>query len=300
MTRKLNLALALAISAIGISAQAADQYFMRVPAPAKCAGASCVMHSRPLAAPATPETPKPSNPAGYFTPVTNADFGKIQVGASASRQFTFTNTGTGPLTNAYVSASGSGFTMGAPSVNTCGLPSRKVTIAPGATCKAVLSFSPKALGSQSGALTLNSIDLVASAPTYAATGAGGQALPVISDNVKGGINFGTVSVGMSASATFTLTNQGDVSLSVQRNRIGKFSSLYNDQEVLQYTWMSWANGYVTDTCPSAGADTTSLAPGQTCSFTVTLAPTKAGSFNDWLNIQTSGGTISLPMVIAGQ
>ena len=284
MTRKLNLVLALALSTLGVSAQAAEQYFMRVPAPAKCAGSSCVMHAPVVGGGGTAPTVPDKKPAasGLLRPVTSTDFGRVALGDGSALHFTFQNTGSEALENVNVSVSGPDMVFtGLPrAVNTCGRPGAPVTLAAGATCKLYTSYLPTSLGAKSGTVSVTASG--AQVAALALTGDAGIATPVLSANAVNGIDFGIVALNTTSTRTLTLSNTGDANLSHSTNATGA-----RDANV------EWS---MTSSCP-LGAP---VAPGSSCTFTISVTPRVAGQHNFPWNIQMPGKTFDIPLSATAQ
>jgi hypothetical protein len=125
---------------------------------------------------------------------TSLTFGSQVVGSTSSPQIiTVTNTGTAPLTFGLISAS-SGFGE----TNTCGAP-----VAPSAICTISVTFTPNALGSNTGALTIN--DSAPNSPQLVPLTGGGSdfavALSAGSSTVVAG-NTATLTVSVSSVAGY--------------------------------------------------------------------------------------------------
>jgi hypothetical protein len=91
---------------------------------------------------------------GSLVAATSANFGSVQVGGSASRQFTFTNTGTSAATGVRAvlnPASGLSFTA-----NTCGTQASPVTVEAGQSCSMTVSWVPSSNGVLSASLSVES------------------------------------------------------------------------------------------------------------------------------------------------
>lgn len=266
MNKKLATSIAALLLSMGcFAAQAATQYFMRVPAP---------VHSAVLALPSAatsgssgsttpvqdPTPPEPAKPQGAFTPVTSADFGAVAIGSSTSLVFHFTNTGTVPITGAFVDFSGnSAFkNSGSSRNNTCGLAASKVTLNPGATCSAYAAFTPTESGQAVGSIQLESADVAGPVATLAITGTGGTPIPALSANAQAGLDFGTVAVGSVVTRTFTVSNNGTAPYSFSQPGVWDSN---------RATWM--AGSSVSSTCQLTGSQYV-VAAGQSCTVSVTL------------------------------
>ncbi len=86
--------------------------------------------------------------SGVLTANTSSDFGIFTLGDSASRTFTFRNSGTLTAYGVYAALpSPAGLTVTA---NTCGTVSQKVSLAPNATCAFTLTYAPTEVGNLAG------------------------------------------------------------------------------------------------------------------------------------------------------
>lgn len=285
MTRKLNLALALALSVIGVSAQAAEQYFMRMPAPAKCAGTSCVMRARAADAPTTAPEEKPGTPRGSITSSAGSNFGLVAVGMSGAIQLTITNTGTVPIVDASVESNAAGLNVRfGPGQTTCGTVSRKLALAPGATCKATVGFLPTEQRDYAGTIYLRSATTSDPLATYGVSGKGGIASPVLDVTA---LNFGAVAVGASVVRSVTVTNTGDAPHYIG---FGQEADSAGNRVVFS----------VASSCPEAG--NYQLPGGRSCTYTVTATPTVVGpvNYNLYLNFGSVHPGYTVPMTVTGQ
>ncbi len=135
-------------------------------------------------------------------------FGNQSVGvASTLRTVTLTNSGSGALSIAGITATGAfGVT------HDCG-----ASVAAGASCALSASFTPTSSGAASGSLSVAS-NAVGSPHTVSLTGAGVLASPVLAWTPSAAaLGFGDVSVGAAAATrTLTLTNQGPGTVTLQQ------------------------------------------------------------------------------------
>jgi hypothetical protein len=128
--------------------------------------------------------------------------------SSASQPITLTNTGTGMLTPLVIAASGD-FSQ----TNNCPAP-----IAPNAGCTINVTFTPTAIGSRTGALTLT--DNAPSSPqTVNLSGTGNGATATLSAST---MTFGNQPVGpnSASSGQVTLQNNGNTALSITSMTLG--------------------------------------------------------------------------------
>jgi len=196
--------------------------------------------------------------------LTTVSFGTVGVGKSATQSVTVTNTGTSTVTIDQTAVTGASFTTGA------GTPS--ATIAVGQSKTIQIQFAPLSPGSAAGGFTLTS-NASNSPLTVELVGMGGQPGLAIS---PASFNFGSVQVGSTGSATITLTNSGNESVSItQASATGAGFS---------------ANGL------SSGA---TIAAGQSTTFTAQFAPTTAGSAAGSISVVSNAPNSPLTMALSG-
>ncbi len=105
---------------------------------------------------------------GALTANTSADFGTVTTVTSASRTFTFTNSGNVPATGTYATVVGTSVSI---TSNTCGTAGTPVSVAGGGTCSITLQYAPTSAGTLAGSLTVQS-SAANSPSTLSLTGAG--------------------------------------------------------------------------------------------------------------------------------
>jgi parallel beta-helix repeat protein len=199
-------------------------------------------------------------PAASLTP-TSLDFGAQAVGVtSAAQMITLSNTGDDLMGVAGITSSGD-FAQ----TNTCG-----TTLAAGASCSISVTFTPTAVGTRSGSVTV--ADNASGSPqSVALTGTGTAPMATVS---PASLAFPDQFVGTtSAPMIVTLSNSGSGALSI--GSIG-----INGGPFLQ-----------TNNCPA------SLAAGSSCAINVSFSPVGRGSVTGTLMIEdnSSGSpqTVSL-------
>lgn len=201
------------------------------------------------------------------------DYGSVGLSQSSSKSFTITNTG-----GVGASAIADGATLAAPYAFVGGsFPGTggncAATLAPAATCTVVVAFSPTASGVANGTLTLEYNDgQDPQTVARALTGTGALAVLTISDGPT--YNYGPITIGQSASKSFTVTNTGGISATAMANG-GTLAAPYN---------------YVGGSYPGTGGNCAStLAVGATCSVVVAFAPTAGGVANGTLTLEYNDG-----------
>jgi ASPM-SPD-2-Hydin domain-containing protein/HYDIN/CFA65/VesB family protein len=177
---------------------------------------------------------------------------------SPAKAVTLTNTGTATLNITSISTTGD-FAIKS---KTCG-----ATLGAGLSCKISITFTPTGPGTRNGQLSVSD-NAPGSPQSIPLTGQG-----TIVQLSPTSLNYGTLTVGTtSAPQSTTLTNKGNVVLTftaapVIKGRINDFAITAN-------------------TCGSTGA---TVAPGQSCTFTMTFKPTATGTRTGTLNISDDGG-----------
>ena len=194
---------------------------------------------------------------------TSVSFGNVTVGSPNSQTIQLTNTGTGVLTISQVSVTtGTGYSASTPALT---------SLNPGQSTTFNVQFAPASAGSASG-----SVSVLSNAPNSPAmiplSGTGVAATPALSFSTTS-LGFGTVNPGSSATQTLTVTNTGNVSVTV--------SSIA-------------ASG--TGFSLSGASTPATLTPTQLLTFNVIFSPTAAGSVTGAVTV-TSNATGS-PTTIA--
>ncbi len=203
-------------------------------------------------------TPAPQAAASLSR--TSVDFGSQAVGStSLAQSVTLSNTGDAPLAVESISVSGDY------SVSGCAAPS---SIAAGASCTLSIAFRPTATGSRAGSVSI--VTNAAGSPHVISLLGSGTA-PGVSLSPSP-LNFASLAAGSRASAGIVLTNTGTAPLSVAA--IAASGSFFS----------------ATAACPA------SLAPGASCTITVTYAPASAGSHSGQVSVQTNAQ--AAPYVVA--
>jgi hypothetical protein len=179
--------------------------------------------------------------------------------ASAAQIVTLTNVGTGNLDTTTLVASGD-----YSQTNDC--PS---SLAPKTSCTIEVIFTPNAIGTINGAITLT--EAFARVEFVSLSGVG--LAPVGFSPAR--LDFGTIAPGASSVAqTVTLTNNQSPSLAVNSvSTSGNYSQ--------------------TNNCPA------SLATGQSCSIDVTFSPTLSGSIPGALTVITDASLGTQPVALGG-
>src|SRR5205807_273624 len=178
-------------------------------------------------------------PVAGLSPSSLTFAGQIVATRSAAQAVTLTNTGDGTLNINQISTSGD-FAQ----TNNCA-----ASLAAGATCTINVTFTPSAMGSRSGSLTLSS-DSTPAPSSITLSGTGLAAMATFSPS---SLSFASQMLGTSStSLAVTLTDSGNADLTISSlNMTGDFSQ--------------------TNNCG------TSLSPGASCTINVVFTPQVLGS-----------------------
>jgi len=199
---------------------------------------------------------------------------------SAAQSVTLTNSGSAPLTINSIAVTGTNSGDFA-QATTC--PISPSTLAAGAKCTISVTFTPAATGTRSASVTVT--DNAADSPeSVALSGTGVTGSPAVTLSPTS-LSFGNHLVGTTSVAQkVTLTNSGTAALTI--NSIGLTGT--NAGDFAQ-----------TNTCP---ANTSTLAPGSSCTISVTFKPTAMGSRTASVSISdnASGSPQSVPLSGSGK
>lgn len=197
---------------------------------------------------------------------TSLSFGNVLVGSSAAQPVTITNTGTGNVSISQAAVSGGAFSLDGPSL--------PFTLAPGAVSSFTISFAPTAAGAISGSLSITS-NALASPLAVALSGTGvAQTLQLSASPTS--LTFGNLAVGSTASQSVTLSNTGNTNLSVSQISVSgsSFSASGLSMPI-------------------------TLAAGQTTRFSVTFAPTTAGSLSATATVTSNAANSPASIALTG-
>jgi hypothetical protein len=186
-----------------------------------------------------------------FNPATLA-FGSLQVGHAATLPVQITNTGSAAVTLSSIQASGVFSATG-------NCPGPALSLAAQASCTVLVTFAPVAAGPASGSLAFTTS--ATSGPLYVPlTGTGLMPQLTVS---PGTLDFGSVSLGASATLPVALTNTGSTPLS---------------------TLILTASGDFSISLPCPGA---TLAPASSCQARITFTPSALGARTGTLSVSSS-------------
>ena len=183
-------------------------------------------------------------------------FGNVNVGSSSTQTLTLSSSGSTPVTVSSVNLSGVAYSFSGATF--------PVTIDPNLQITLQVQFKPITSGSASGQLTVKSTSK--SSPTVTLSGTGIATTPKLTTSAQT-LNFGSVTVGSSATQALTLTSSGTAAVTVNSAKLS-------------------GTGY---SLSGAGFPLT-LPAGQSAVLQVVFKPTAAG---------TDAGTIAISSNSAG-
>jgi len=230
-----------------------------------------------------PDTPE------YYIPVTGTglapkiavspspyDFGGVAPGNTARNTFTVTNAGDGILTMGNLSLVSGEFQLD-PAKDYCS----GFSVAPGDSATFDVVFAPTSFGTKNASVSIPSNDPDTPNLTVQLTGSGGVADISVSPASK---DFGTVGVGSSSRATFTVTNSGEGTLKMGTLAInGTHASEFRIEN---------------DNCSNNSAP-----KGDTRTFEVVFSPTSAGAKSANVAIPSNDPdtpTLNVPLTASGE
>jgi hypothetical protein len=210
-------------------------------------------------------TTSPKLPSGTLSlNPSSLSFGNVAIGATSTQSLALENTGNGSLTISQAVLTNNSF-----SVPGLQLP---LAIPAGKNVVVQVQCDPQSSGSANATLTLSSdaSDPSLSLP-LSAVGVQGQLAATPSS-----VNFGSVTVGSTASQTITLTNSGTASTTVTQAAVS-------------------GAGYTL----SGPTLPLTLAPGQNASYTATFTPAAAGNATGNISIASNAANSPLSIPLSG-
>ncbi|HEY2120989.1 MAG TPA: choice-of-anchor D domain-containing protein [Candidatus Acidoferrum sp.] len=195
---------------------------------------------------------------------TNISFANTLVGNSSSQSITLSNTGNSSVTISQISITGVAFTGSG-----IALP---FTLAAGQSVSLSVAFSPAAVGTSAGAITVVS-NATNSPATISLSATGVQPQITV---VPTGISFGSVTDGVTNTQTVTVKNSGTANLTVTQATIT-------------------GNGFT----GSGISLPLTLAPGASSTFTLSFTPTTASTSSGFLTLISNAQTSSLSVPLSG-
>lgn len=189
---------------------------------------------------------------------TTSNFGNVTVGSTSTQSVSITNSGNVSVTISQITTSGAGFTLAGVNV--------PLTLNPGQSSTYTAQFSPTAVGSASGQISVTST--ASNSPTLISLSGTGVAAPAPQLSVNAtSLSFGSVTVGSSGTKSVTISNSGNANLTISQITTS-------------------GNGF-------SGSPITlplTLTPGQTASYTAQFAPTAVGSASGQISFGSNSPT----------
>ncbi len=203
-----------------------------------------------------------------LTPL-SLNFGQVQLGTSATLPLQVTNNGAATAFFTSISINNSSYTA------TGDCPAQtanaSTSLAPGASCTLQIAFTPGKTGSLPANLSLVT-SLTPQGLLAPLNGTGIQSNLAVS---PASLNFSGIALGASAKLSLTLTNTGTAA-------------------VTNLNFALTGDYAITAPCPLA-----TLAPGQTCTLSVTFTPTATGPRNGTLTLRSSSSPQTIPLTGTG-
>ncbi len=186
-------------------------------------------------------------------------FSATTVGSSTSQ--TLTLTANEPVKITGISSSSGDFTVGTPSR---GLPA---SLNKPQTLSVPITFSPTQPGLDAGQITVTTN---AGPVTVSVSGTGQSASPQLQGN-RALLSLGGTAVGSELSGTVSFSNVGDAPLTINGEQLPEAP-------------------FSASEAPPAG---TTINPGQTVTVNIAFDPTQVGSFNDTIELDSTGGNVTI-------
>jgi hypothetical protein len=193
---------------------------------------------------------------GFTASPAQLDFGQVPVGANKALTATFTNFGTADETVTSVTGPSQPFTM-------AGAPADGAVISPGQSIAVSITYTPTAVAHNTSSVTITGPHGSA-AVSLGGSGVTGNAQLTIS---PAAMDFGSVSVGKSVSQTLTVSNTGNLDVTITKAA----------PPALPFV--------VATPLPEGQV----LVPGDVVKVIVTFAPTAVGSFSNAYTISSDDG-----------
>jgi hypothetical protein len=193
---------------------------------------------------------------GFGAQPSTVDFGQVAVGATKSLSATFVNTGTASETVSAATGPSAPFAAGT-------LPAVGTVVAPEQTVAVPVTFTPTTAASFSSTITVTGPNGTATVNLLGHSVVGNAQLSISPTS----LSFGTVAVGGSATQTLTVSNTGNLNVTVTKAAPPALPFVVNTP---------LPEGQV-------------LAPGDVVNIQVTFAPTAVGSFSSLYTISSDDG-----------
>lgn len=203
---------------------------------------------------------------GFTGSPAQLDFGDIAVGATETLSVGFTNTGTADETITSVTSPAAPFTAS-------GMPATSTVVAPGQSVNVAITFTPTATGSVSSSVSVGGPDGTGTV-VLKGNGVTGHAQLSVS---PAALSFGSIPVGLTATQTLTVSNTGNLNVTVTKAAPPALPFVVNTP---------LPEGQV-------------LTPGDSLQVLVTFAPTATGAVTGHYTISSNDGQGSHDVAISG-
>jgi hypothetical protein len=194
-------------------------------------------------------------------------FGNVSVGGNQTSTVTLQNSGESSLAITSATLSGAGFSM-----SNLALP---LTLNPGTSTSATITFAPTAVGSFSGSVTFATTSNQTNSTVVLNLSGTGVTPGTLNPNPSS-LAFGSVQVGSNSSKSETLTNTGGSSVTITQ-----------------------ASSSVAAFSISGLSLPVTLTANQSVTFTATFAPTSAGAASGNLFVASSASNSTLNIALSG-
>jgi hypothetical protein len=194
------------------------------------------------------------------------NFGNLTVGSNSTQNITLANSGGASLSVSQAAVSGAGF-----SISGLSLP---LTLAAGQSASFSVRFAPAAVGSVTGSISL--VSNASNSPASVILSGAGVSSSLLLSASPSSLSFGSVTVASSAKQTVTLSNTGTGSVSLSQAAL---------------TGTSFSIGGLS--LPLT------LAAGQSTSFSVTFAPSAAGTATGSISLVSNASNSPAAVSLAG-
>jgi hypothetical protein len=203
---------------------------------------------------------------GFHANLSTVGFGTVPVGLTKTLSVSFANTGTTPETVSGVTAPTGAFTAS-------GLPAIGSAVNPGVSVVVPVTYTPTAATTDSSTIAVTGPDGTATV-TLTATAVAGTGQVTVTPM---SLSFGQVTVGKTVSKTFTVSDTGNLPLTITKAA-------------------SPAAPFIV---PSPISEGLAMSPGTSLTTTVTFTPTAAGSFSDNYEVSTDTGQGAMEVALTG-